>query len=186
MNIMVEAQSKKLNPLLTVPVKYALVGSLLTVVLFFILLFFDKNPLIANRWFDFMLLPIFIFFSVKEYKKYYNSGFLHFWQGMTVGFFTCFFIAVIAAAFIWSYLSFASPELLQEFIIDRTNLITESKENFIEQFGEEVYRKTLADMKLVTPADMAWDDFLRKVFIGLFITSIVAVVMRRLPPIEKR
>lgn len=183
---MVQTQSKRQNPLLTVPVKYALVGGFLTIVLFFILLFFDKNPFVANKWFDFILLPIFVFFSVKEYKKYYNGGFLHFWQGMTVGFFTCFIIAVIAAVFIWSYLNFVSPELLQEFITDRINLITESKESFIQQFGEEIYRKTLADMKLLTPADMALDDFLRKVFIGLFITSVVAVVMRRLPPAEKR
>ncbi len=177
--------AKQPYPLLTVAVKYALVGTALTIVLFFVLLFFDKNPLVTNNWVDFLLLPIFIFFSIKEYKKYYNQGTLHFWQGMTVGFFTYCGMAFVVAVFLWGYLSLVSPALVQDYITARTDLIMSSKDNFITQFGEETYRKVLADVQLVRASDIALDDFMKKLLVGLFITSVVSVLMRRLPVTEK-
>lgn len=175
---------RKPNPLLAVPVKYALVGSTLSILLFYVMLFFDKDPLITNKYFDVILLLIFIFFSIKEYKKYYNNGILHFWQGMTVGFLTYSCIAIVFALFIWVYLAYISPDLLQDYITDRTNLILSSKENFIVQFGEETYRKMLADMKLVSAGNVALDDFIKKLITGFFITSVIAIVMRRIPITE--
>lgn len=176
--------TSKQNALLTVPVKYALVGSLLSVALFFIMLFFDKNPLVTNRFFDFLLLPIFIFFSIKEFKKYHNNGILHFWQGMTVGFLTYLGVAIIFALFIWGYLEWISPALLQDYIADRTALLLNSKQNIIEQFDEETYSKTLADIKMVTAGDLALDDFVKKLITGFFITSVIAIIMRRIPVTE--
>lgn len=176
---------RKPRPLLTVPLKYALVGGVLAILLFFVMLFFDENPLITNKVNTIILNLIFVFFSVTEYKKYYNNGILHFWEGMAVGFLTYFFIALISVLFIWSYLNLFNTELLHDYILNRTNLILNNKDNIIEQFGEETYRMALADIKLITPINLVWEDLKKILLVGFFITSVLAVIMRQVPVTEK-
>ncbi len=182
------------KPLLSVPVKYALVGGALNIVLFFILVFFDQNPLVTNKLFkvlfDFLVLSVFTFFCVKEFKVYYNGGVLRFWQGMTLGFFTFVYMGLITSLFLLLYLSL-NPDLLQDFIAQQTILITSSKDSIIEMYGEQIYRQWLADLQLIRIADFAEEDFLTKFGLGFFASLLISIVMRSstIPerlPIEKQ
>lgn len=176
------ATSTKLKrPLLRVPVKYAVVGGFLNIVLFFTLIFFDQNPLVTHKpfklLFDFLMLFVFIFFCIKEFKVYYNQNELRFWQGMTLGFFTFVYIALITSLFLLLYLS-ASPDMLQDYIAQQTAVIISNKDNIIDMYGEQLYRQWLADMKLVTVADFAGEEFLTKFGLGFFVSLLISVAMR--------
>ncbi len=174
------------TPLLSVPLKYALIGSVLIIMLFFVIVFFDNNPLLSNKAATIPLSIIFIFFSIKEFKNYHNQRILHFWQGMAVGYLTYGLIAVLTALFLWGYASAFGTDLLPGYITNRTAFIMNHKENFIEQFGEETYRETLADIKVLTLATLVWEDLKKILLVGLFITLIIAIVMRRNPLTEKK
>lgn len=169
------------NPLVTVPLKYGLVGGLLSVILFICLYFVGKNPLVIYRDFDFsfLLLPIFIAFSVKEFRDRWNDKSLKFGEGMTVGFLNYIIIAIISAIFIWIFLSSIDPELLKGYISDRSSFLIAMKGQMIEKFGEDVYLKTLADIQESTAFVIALDDFLKKIIIGLFLTIIISVIFKR-------
>ncbi|MCZ6693088.1 MAG: hypothetical protein O6939_04205, partial [Bacteroidetes bacterium] len=56
------------NPLLQVSVKFGLIGALLSIILFMVLYFIDLNPLINGKFSDFILIPIMVFFAIKEYR----------------------------------------------------------------------------------------------------------------------
>lgn len=165
-----------------------MVGGFLNIVLFFALIFFDQNPLVTHKLFkllfDFLILTVFIFFCIKEFKTYYNQDVLRFWQGMTLGFFTFVYIALITSLFLLLYLSI-SPELLQDYIAQQTALIANNKDNIINMYGEQVYRQWLADMKLVTIADFAGEDFLTKFGLGFFASLLISIAMRSAPVSEK-
>jgi hypothetical protein len=171
---------KKFKPFLITSLKYGLIGGALIIVLFFVLIYLDVNPLIANKRLDFgfLILPLFVFFGIKEFRDIRNSKQLRFWQGMTVGFFTYIFLALTSALFILLILNL-NTELLEQYIVDRSLLIENNKAQIIENLGEEVYSITYQDLQNITPMVLAIDDFLKKIFAGLFITIIISVILRR-------
>lgn len=170
------------NQLFRVPVRYGIIGAGLHIGLFLILYFITTlNPLIVSKKLDsgFILLPIFIFFSIKEFKDFKNNKQLRFWQGMTVGFVTYTVIAFGAAVFTFIMLEFVDPALMQEYIQDRLQMMAESKESFVEQLGATVYDKTIVDIKAVTAYIIAIDELLKKMLIGMFFTIIISVILRK-------
>ncbi len=84
------------HPLIRVPFRYAIIGIVLYGTLFLLLYFLGYNPLVIGRpWdFGFFLIPLMVFISIKDFKSNYNDGELRFWQGMSGGFITYFFLAV--------------------------------------------------------------------------------------------
>ncbi|MFP4092717.1 MAG: DUF4199 domain-containing protein, partial [Cyclobacteriaceae bacterium] len=135
----------------------------------------------TNVYFSFLIVPFFVFFSIKEFKKYYNGGFLHFWQGMTLGFVAYMTLALVYSIFLWVYLELIDPDLLQEYVVNRVEMMNVSRDKMVEQLGEETFTEALGQLKNVRPSDMALDAFFRNVFAGMFITIIIAVAMRQLP-----
>ena len=169
------------NPYLVVPFKYGMVGGVLSITLFFVLLLLGENPLINGTLFSFFFIPIFVFFAIKEFKKYYNASYLHFWQGMTIGFGTYIILALVSAGFIWLYLVSLDPGLLQDYIKNRVDLMMGSQAGLVERLGQDTFDTSLASVKGATAFDLALDDLLRKVFAGFFITTVISVVMRQRP-----
>ncbi|CAN5477930.1 hypothetical protein BH23BAC1_BH23BAC1_44440 [soil metagenome] len=170
----------KLKPYLINALKYGLIGGVLTITLFFILLYLNVNPLVASKRLDFgfFIIPVFVFFSIKEFRNLRNYKQLRFWQGMTIGFFTYLILAFISASFIWLVLNI-NNDLLDQYIFDRSLLVENNKDQIVETLGEEVFYQTYQDIQQVTPFILALDDFLKKIFAGLFITIIISVILRR-------
>ena len=171
----------KIRPYGQPAVKYGLIGGALIVLLYIILVFFKINPLVATKKLDygFIILPVFIFFSIKEYRDFRNEGKLRFWQGLLVGFLTLLVLSFASALVVWSFLSLFGDDFLRQYIVDRTILLEEYKPMIVESASEEVYERTYADLQNVTPWILAFDDMIKKIFAGLFITLIISVILRR-------
>ena len=172
------------HPIIAVGLRYGLVSSILAIVLFFAVMLFDENPLIVNKWFDFFLIPVFIYFAVREFRLFYNGGLLQFWQGASVGFIVYVSSALLFAAVVGSYLAAGGETWVNDYIENRTALVQENQANFTEQLGEATYQQVLAEVQKITTLDLVLDDFYRKLMVGLFITLIIATVQRRQPAKE--
>ncbi len=168
------------NPLLKVPLRYGVIGGAIGALLFMILYYLGENPLVFGRpWdFGFLLIPIMIFFGMKDFKVNHNRGELRFWQGMTAGFLVYTTIAIISALFIFVFLSWWDTTVLEGYIIDRLQLLQESQEQFTQALGEDLYHQQISKTKQTTASVLAWDDFWKKLSIGLFLTIIIAVILR--------
>lgn len=164
-----------------IPLRYALIGIFLYGTLFLLLYLLGHNPLVVGRpWdFGFILIPVMIFFSIKDFKSNYNQGELRFWQGMSCGFVTYFVLAMGAALFIYIFLTFADHTVLEGYIQDRTQLLENSRKEFIEQLGEKLYHEQLAKMGDTSALVVALDDFWKKLVIGLFLTILIAAILRK-------
>lgn len=171
----------KLQPYFQTALKFGLMGGILIVVLFVVMVLFEINPLVASKKLDFgfIILPIFVFFSVKEFRDYKKDGKLRLWQGMILGMFTAFFLSLFSAIVVWAFLSLFGDLFLTQYITDRTILLEEYRPMIVETTSEEVYERTYKDLQNVTPLILAFDDFIKKIFTGLFITLIISVILRR-------
>ena len=90
------------KPLTQVPVKYGVIASALLALLFMVLYSMGKHPLFVPLFLDIrlLMLPIFMFIAMKDFRDSQNGGVLHFWQGLTVGFITFTTVAVFTSLFI--------------------------------------------------------------------------------------
>lgn len=170
---------KRNNPLFKIAIKFAALGAILSIFLFLTLHVIDKNPLSNGKMFDLILFPLIIIFGVKEFKNYWNNKELRFWQGLGIGFTSTFIIAIISANFILGFTKWVDPQLLESYKESRVRLFTENKGQIIESLKEETYNKTLASVNNISSADVALDDFYKKILIGFFVTIIISVVLRR-------
>ena len=172
------------HSIITVGLRYGLVSGGLAVVLFFVVMLFDENPLIVTKWFDYLLIPGFVFFSVREFRLYYNGGAMQFWQGASVGFITYVTSALLFALVIGGYLATAGEGWVTDYVADRTALVQKNQESFTQELGEATYRQVLDEVRATTPLDLVLDDFYRKLMVGVFVTLIIATVQRRQPAKE--
>ncbi len=167
------------NKLVAIPLKYGIIGGGVSIVLFLIFYFLHLNPLVNIKMLDMFLLSIFVFFALKEFRDVYNNRQLHFWQGMTGGVINYLTIALISAIFILIMTVIIDPELTTNYIISRIELLNANKQTLVDTMDASTFEKALAGVQDTTGLDLALDDFLKKSIIGLFLTIIIAVILRK-------
>lgn len=174
---------KKIPPILQVPLKFGAAASLLIIILLVFLYYIGKHPLLIPIFVDFrlLLLPIFIFLSIKEFRDYKNEKILQFWQGMFIGLVCYIVIGLLAGICIYIFSEIMEPEFLRDFIRISTQQLTENKEQFLEAIGPEAYNSALEKLPLTTSIDLAKDYFLKTIVIGVFFTIIISVILRKQP-----
>jgi hypothetical protein len=169
------------NHLIRVGLMYGAIGGAVVIVLILGLHFMGRNPLIDIRIVDVVILAVFLVFSMREFRDRFNNGALHYWQGVSVGMVTYFVTALISAAFILVFVEFVKPDILQGYVTNRLELLDMNKQQLIDTINAEAYEKAVEGVKETTASDLALDDLLKKSFIGLFLTIIIAVILRKKP-----
>lgn len=167
------------NKLVSVPIKYGIFGGIMVILLILIFYFLDLDPLVNIKVADVFILSIFIFFALKEFRDRHNNRQLHFWQGMTGGVLTYLTIAIISAVFILLMTVIIDPEMTTNYIASRIELLNENKQKLVDAMDEETYLKAVAGVRETSGFDLALDDFLKKSIIGLFLTIIISVILRK-------
>ncbi len=157
---------------------FGLAGGGLCAVAFLIVYFLGHEPVSFTEIFGYFLLPIFVFFGIKNFRDNMNGGELYFSQGMTVGFFVYSILALISAGVIFMFLHL-DPSVFDSYKTSNLALLEEKREIIIAQIDEASYNSTLDNILNMTIFDVAINDFLRKVFPGLFFTIIVSIILKK-------
>lgn len=170
-----------MKPLIKVPLRFGLIGAGINIAMYFILCLTDSNPLMEMRVFDFFIIPVFIFFGIKEFRDVFNQRLMEFWQGMTVGFFIYGTIALLYSIFLWIALELSNGELLQEYITESMNVIKENKDILTEEMGADSYQSSYDEVSQTTALDLALDSLVKKAGIGFLLTSVLSTVLKKQP-----
>ncbi len=169
---------KGFSPLVNVSVKYGVFGGILAGVLIFTLFYLGRFPFLPVE--RTILFAIFIFFALKEIRDYYQEGILHFWQGMMAGI-TCYIVMAVIASlmlFLWGQFT---DEYLNQYIHVMTEQLETNRLDLEERVGKEALDLQLAKLPSTTILDLALDYLLKSMFIGIFLTIIISVILRRQP-----
>lgn len=172
----------KIPPLVRVPLRYGLMGGVLGFVLVVILFYIHRHPFLVPVFFDFRvaLFGVFIFFILRELRDYYFNNLLFFWQGMSASFIFVVTFALIASSMIWVF-GELSPRFVTEYIDLFMAQVRSFPKETIDQIGKEVYEANLAKLPSTTAFDLATLYFWQCFVIGLFISIILSVILRRQP-----
>ncbi len=162
-------------------IRFGLIGALMNIVALLILFYIGKHPLLLNPFLDarWPLYALFVYVAINTFRDE-NNGILHFWQGLSVGFLVYLIMAQMAAAFIAVWGSIESTQFLSSYISIAIEQISANKEALIQNNLSE---KTITDALQILPSttanNLAFDYFLKSMPIGLILTLLLSIVMRR-------
>lgn len=173
-----------IKPLLSVALKYALVGSVLGIVLILILYYTGRHPLLIPIAYDYriLLFGVFIYFSLREIKVYHFQGQLHFWQGLLTGVFFYLALGSLVGIFISIFGSFEAS-FLDEYIQANVQGLEMNKDRLTAEgavtMSEAEFEKQLELTKSTSPVTLGFDYFIKSCIIGFFISILLSVILRK-------
>jgi hypothetical protein len=168
-----------MRDLFKISIRYGLIGAALIMIMFLVFYFSDENPLQELQMFDLFIIPIFVFFGVKEFRDRYNGELLQYWEGMTTGTIISLLIASITALFLYVFMAWVDTSMLSEHVQLMLNGLEETRDKIVEEMGAESYIESYEKVKDTSMRDIVVDSFAKKIIIGFLITSVVAVVLKR-------
>ena len=172
------------NPFISIPIKFGIAGSVLIITMFLVFYFSSTNPLIEMGMFDFFILPIFLFLGIKEYRDTFNNKLLEFWQGMTIGFICYLTIALVTSLFVLFFVTVINPDIFDTYVASRLEILEEGRVNIIEKMGEASYQESFLEIQQISLSDIILDNFLKKSMIGMLLTIMISIIVKRKPKVE--
>lgn len=162
--------------------KYGLIAGVFMVIIYHLSFWLGVNPQIdlGHLFLDLILIGLFVFFAAKDYKVYKNGGILQFWQGMTIGFIVYTVGAVVFLLAQIIYFNFDSDAVIN-YHEAATKFLEESADMFIEKFGKEAYDVQLEEIGKMTKWDLIKESTLKKIIVGVFITPVISIILRKQP-----
>jgi hypothetical protein len=169
-----------LKPLILVCLRWGGIAGILTTILMITTYYIAVHPFMVAPFLDFRILifGVFIFFALKEFRDYKQGGLLYFWQGL-IG---CFVIVLISMSIssVGLYIfGLLKPEFLTSYITAATEYLRTYPPEIIEQIGKDVYESNLKALPATNLGVMIETYFLKGMLIGLFVSIILSVILRR-------
>lgn len=155
----------------------------MAIVAFLVFYYLDQQPWrnLISFFLDILIVGLFAFLPIKDFKSNYNGGELRFYHGMTLGFISYATLASVFALFYFVFMNWIAPDFLSTFIeaaksdmILRKEMIMQSAEGDKEAF----FLKQLNGLDDITKSSLVFDSFLKKLVFGIFLTPIFSVVLR--------
>ncbi len=170
------------SPIVTISFRYGMLAATLSIILFSVLYYFGRNPLLIPSFLDFRLLlfPIFLVFSIRDFKENRNNGLLQFWQGFSIGMLIVIIVATSMGLYIYLLGSVIDHNFTSNYVQTTIHNILQLKEKIIAQIGEDKYKKTLQLLPTTTLFDLALDYFIKSFPLGIFLTILISLVLRRI------
>lgn len=170
------------QPLTRVSVKFGFLAAVFGCLFGWILYTMDRHPFLVPVFFDFriVLLAFSLFFTLRELRERYYNGILFFWQGMIASAMHTLVFALCTSLAVYAFAG-AHPE----FVSDYVRLFREQAAAFppdvVEKIGKETMDRNLRAIAATKPADLAVLYAWQSGLISLFVSVVIAVILRRQP-----
>ena len=170
------------SPLVKILGRYGAFAGLVGFILLISLYYMGKHPFLIHPIFDFriVLLGVFIFFGLKEFREFHQEGILYFWQGMIGSFVLTAVFAVLASLLIFLFGSW-NDAFVQSYITEFTEQVAQCPAEMVEQIGKENMERNLKELQATTIGDMATTYLVQSFIISFFISIILSIILRRQP-----
>jgi len=171
---------KKPSPLLTIGIRYGAVAAVLSVSLMVAMFYLGRHPLMVAPFMDFRILlyGVFIFFSLKEFREYHQGGVLYFWQGMIGSFVVVATAAVLGSLLLRLFIS-VEGRFIPEYVKAMTDYLRGFPVEEINRIGKDAYERNVEALPSTTSGQIASLYLVQSFGIGLFISIILSVILRK-------
>ncbi len=163
--------------------RYGLVGGVLAILSFVTFFYLDQQPWrnLISFLLDIVIIGLFCFLPIKEFKRDHNQNELRFYHGMTIGFISYLMTAFVFSIFYALFINVIEPsfmELYKSVQIEDMESMKEMIMGQVDENKEEFFQEQLSAISKITKSQLILDVFLKKAIIGLFLTPIFSIVLR--------
>jgi len=163
--------------------RYGLVGGVLAILSFVTFFYLDQQPWrnLISFLLDIVIIGLFCFLPIKEFKRDHNKNELRFYHGMTIGFISYLMTAFVFSIFYALFINVIEPsfmELYKSVQIEDMESMKEMIMGQVDENKEEFFQEQLSAISKITKSQLILDVFLKKAIIGLFLTPIFSIVLR--------
>jgi len=165
-----------------VSVRYGAISAVLCLGMVISMFYMHRHPFLVNPFFDFrvFVFALLLFFGLKEIRDFYQNGTLNFWQGIAACAVFLTISALISSLGIWLF-GTLRPVFVSDFITQFGEQIRNFPPEEVERIGKDVIERNLKALSSTTIGDLA-KLYARQTFqIGLFISIIISLILRRSP-----
>jgi hypothetical protein len=165
-----------------VSARYGAAAGILAFLLLFVMYYVGPHPLLTSPFLDFriLLFGIFIFFTLKEFRDYYNDGFLYFWQAILGGWTVVLAATVTTSILLWLF-GHWDTGFVDSYISQATQYLKSFPKEDIGRIGKEIYDRNLSALPATNIFDLIQTYFMQGIVIGFFVIIIISVILRRQP-----
>lgn len=170
------------SPLVGISLRNGLIAGVLAVTLLMVMFYLGRHPLMVAPFLDFriILLGIFLFFTLKEFRENHQNGELHFWQGMAGGFIMVMITATVASLLLWIFTAF-EQDFIPEYVTQMTKYLSDFSDEDIKRIGKDAFQRNLDNLPSTNGKQIASSYFIQSMIVGFFVTIILSVALRRHP-----
>ena len=174
------------NPILNVGLKFGIYGGVLSFFAFLFFYFIDERPIPSSKFIDVVIIWLFSFFAMQEFKKFKNNNLLSYSQGVSVGIISFLTTSVVSSLLFFVFLQWIDPGLFTDYLQDQESLLLENKERFMEDLSETEFRDKLSSIREGSAQSFIAGDFMLKGLVGLFGAILFAALLRRSPQTQDK
>jgi hypothetical protein len=170
------------NVIIKVSLRYGVIAAIIGFGILVALYYMGRHPFLIPVYADFriILFGIFIFFTLREIRDYYQNGVLYFAHGILASALFTASYAILSSIAVFAF-AVAVPAFVNEYVDLQLRLLKALPADVIEKIGKEVYLKNLAALPSTKPWDLALLYFSQSFLISLFLSVILSVILRRQP-----
>ncbi len=168
--------------LIKVSLRYGILAAIIGSTIIMGLYYLGRHPFLIPVYFDFriILFGVFIFFTLREIRDYYQNGYLYFWQGIFASVLFTTVYAIITSIILYLFIT-AVPEFLNDYVDLSIQQLKSLPSDVIERIGKDVYLRNLALLPSTQAGDLVFLYSSQSFMISLFISIILSVILRRHP-----
>jgi uncharacterized protein DUF4199 len=163
------------NPLLKTAVNFGAMSGLCSFAVFLGLYYKGINPLGNASWLGWWIPVVFICIATKIYRDRFLAGEISYGQAMKIGLTTAMAASFLFVLLIYIFASLIDSNVVTMYKNEALKGMEETK--FI--FSDEMYEEAIESIEKINIRNIAFNDFLTKMFGALLVSLVTAAVYRR-------
>lgn len=173
---------KQVPRLVFISVRNGLIAGLLGFIFLIVLYYMGRHPFLFPLFFDFRLIlfSVFMVVGLKELRDDHQQGLLSFGEGMISNLLFTILFAVTASGLIWVFM-LVNTNFLLTYVKVATEQLNAIPAEAIEQLGKGEFERNLLALQGTNRGDLALDYLIKSFIISFFLSTIISVILRRLP-----
>ncbi len=178
----------KIRPIISkLGARYGLVGGILTVVAYLTLYYMGLQPWrnLISFLLDIVIVGLFCFLPIREFRADHNNGELRFYHGMTIGFVSYLTVGFVFSMFYAIFTNWIEPSFMEVYRSVQLEEMKGMKDMItsrVDENKEQFFQEQLDAVSTITNSQLILDVFLKKLIIGLFLTPIFSIILRTHKP----
>lgn len=174
------------KPLLKIPLIFGVATGAMAFLFFLALYFIGVMPLGNKRALDFGIYLIMMVAACWYYRKKVGNGYMHFWEGLTIGYVVNSVGAFVSGWLVYLFMVWVDPSVFVWYLTEMKQLLIEGKPDLVKSIGEAEFQIMLKNVARTHPGDLITDELSKKTVMAVLPILIISLLFRRQEPEPER